>query len=125
MARKKVCLSGTELTKIFGLGQQKTVAVDNVDFSFYEGEVISIVGESGSGKSVTALSIMGLVASPPGVITGGASMQFAMIPMNLLAGGQKADYTNTGSWAKKAIADSKKFGDIHVAYDGSGDNFLS
>lgn len=58
-------------------------------------------------------------------LQGGATMQFAMIPMNLLAGGQKADYTNTGSWAKKAIADAKKFGDIHVAYDGSGDNFAT
>ena len=35
-------------------------------------EALGIIGESGSGKSVTALSVMGLVASPPGVITGGA-----------------------------------------------------
>ena len=36
------------------------------------GECLGVIGESGSGKSVTALSVMGLVASPPGVITGGA-----------------------------------------------------
>ncbi|RNF38174.1 ABC transporter ATP-binding protein [Planococcus salinus] len=46
-------------------------AVDNVDFHIDEGEVLGIVGESGCGKSVTSLSIMGLVPSPPGKITEG------------------------------------------------------
>ena len=44
-----------------------------VDLSVKKGECLGIIGESGSGKSVTALSLMGLVASPPGVITGGAA----------------------------------------------------
>ena len=43
-----------------------------VDLSIKQGECLGLIGESGSGKSVTALSIMGLVASPPGVITGGS-----------------------------------------------------
>lgn len=47
-------------------------AVDGVDLQVRPGECLGIIGESGSGKSVTALSIMGLVASPPGIITGGA-----------------------------------------------------
>ena len=42
-------LRGVGLTKVFGLGRQKTVAVDHVDFTFNAGEIISIVGESGSG----------------------------------------------------------------------------
>ncbi len=46
-------------------------AVNNVDFHVREGEVLGIVGESGCGKSVTSLSVMGLVPSPPGKITGG------------------------------------------------------
>lgn len=46
-------------------------AVDGVSFSLYEGEVLGIVGESGCGKSVTSLSIMGLIPSPPGKIVGG------------------------------------------------------
>ncbi|MBM1219515.1 dipeptide/oligopeptide/nickel ABC transporter permease/ATP-binding protein [Ponticoccus sp. SC2-23] len=47
-------------------------AVGGVDLQVRPGECLGLIGESGSGKSVTALSIMGLVASPPGVITGGA-----------------------------------------------------
>jgi len=46
-------------------------AVDDVSFSLRKGEVIGIVGESGSGKSVTNLSVMKLVLSPPGKIIGG------------------------------------------------------
>jgi peptide/nickel transport system ATP-binding protein len=47
-------------------------AVDGVSFSLPRGETLAIVGESGCGKSVTALSLMRLVADPPGRIVGGA-----------------------------------------------------
>jgi peptide/nickel transport system ATP-binding protein len=47
-------------------------AVDDVSFTLREGETLAIVGESGCGKSITALSILGLVPSPPGRIVGGA-----------------------------------------------------
>lgn len=46
-------------------------AVNGIDLNLQKGECLGIIGESGSGKSVTALSILGLVASPPGVITEG------------------------------------------------------
>jgi peptide/nickel transport system ATP-binding protein len=48
------------------------IAVDDVSFSVKAGETIGIVGESGCGKSVTSLSIMGLIPSPPGKIIGGS-----------------------------------------------------
>jgi phosphoserine aminotransferase len=51
-------------------------------------------------------------------MTGGASMQFAMIPMNLLAKDQTADYIHTGSWSKKAITEGKFFGNVNIAFDG-------
>jgi len=47
-------------------------AVDDVSLSVNPGECLGVIGESGSGKSVTALSVLGLVASPPGIICGGA-----------------------------------------------------
>lgn len=48
-------------------------------------------------------------------LQGGASSQFAMVPMNLLSRGAGADYLKTGSWSKKAIAEAKHFGDAQVA----------
>jgi len=61
LKERKVCLSGSGLTKVFGFGRTKTLAVDHVDFNFYEGEVISIVGESGSGKTTLAKMLLGLI----------------------------------------------------------------
>ncbi len=46
-------------------------AVDGIDFSLYKGETLGIVGESGCGKSITSLSILRLIPSPPGKIAGG------------------------------------------------------
>jgi len=65
---KKPCLSGIGLTKVFGFGRQRTVAVDHVDFTFYEGEIISIVGESGSGKTTLAKMLLGLISTSEGEI---------------------------------------------------------
>src|SRR5690242_3809453 len=47
-------------------------AVDGVSFAIKPGEKVALVGESGCGKSVTALSIMRLVAQPPGEYAGGS-----------------------------------------------------
>lgn len=61
-------LSGQGVTKVFGFGRQKTVAVDHVDFNFYAGEIISIVGESGSGKTTLAKMLLGLISHTEGDI---------------------------------------------------------
>lgn len=67
-SEKKPCLRGSGLTKIFGMGRTKTVAVDHVDFEFYEGEIVSIVGESGSGKTTLAKMLLGLINTTDGEI---------------------------------------------------------
>lgn len=54
---------------------------------------------------------------------GGASMQFAMIPMNFLKQGKSADYVNTGTWSKKAIKEAKILGDIKIAGSSEDKNF--
>lgn len=56
-------------------------------------------------------------------LQGGASQQFAMIPMNLLRGKKSADYLNTGEWSKKAISEAKKFGAVNVVATGADKNF--
>ena len=45
-------------------------------------------------------------------LQGGASSQFAMVPMNLYRGKASADYLNTGEWSKKAISEAKKYGQV-------------
>ena len=56
-------------------------------------------------------------------LQGGASSQFSMVPINLLRGGTKANYANTGHWSGKAIAEAKRYCDVNVCTDSSGNNF--
>lgn len=48
-------------------------------------------------------------------LQGGASLQFSMVPMNLMPPKNKADYIVTGSWSKKAVKEAKRFGDVNIA----------
>lgn len=56
-------------------------------------------------------------------LQGGATSQFSAIPLNLKFLGGKADYAHTGHWAKKAIADARRFVDVNVACDTSGEGY--
>ncbi len=58
-------------------------------------------------------------------LQGGASSQFAMIPLNLLGDKDSADYLNTGMWSKKAIAEAKRYCTVNIAADTSGDSFTT
>lgn len=71
MKDRKAILQVKDLQTTFFTDSGEIPAVDHIDFHVKEGEVLGIVGESGCGKSVTSLSIMGLVPSPPGKIVGG------------------------------------------------------
>lgn len=56
-------------------------------------------------------------------LQGGGSLQFAMVPLNLLRNSKKADYIVTGTWAKKAKKEAEKFGDIRVAASSEDKTF--
>lgn len=84
--KRAQCLSGTGVTKIFGIGNKKTVAVDHVDFDFREGEIISIVGESGSGKTTLSKMLLGLISVTEGEIF------FQGQPRDIGSGKKKREY---------------------------------
>ena len=81
-----LCLSGRGVTKVFGLGDKKTVAVDHVDFDFHEGEFVSIVGESGSGKTTLSKMLLGLLNPTEGEIL------FQGKPRDISSGRKKREY---------------------------------
>lgn len=56
-------------------------------------------------------------------LQGGASLQFAMIPLNLMNKNKKADYVHTGQWTKKAIAEAKKHGAVNMVASSEDKNF--
>ncbi len=56
-------------------------------------------------------------------LQGGATMQFAMIPMNFLREGHVADYPDTGVWTTKAIKEARLFGNVNVAFEGKDHNY--
>jgi phosphoserine aminotransferase len=56
-------------------------------------------------------------------LQGGASLQFAMVPMNLLPAGGRADYIVTGSWGKKAVKEAQKLGTVQIAGSTEAENF--
>lgn len=102
----------------------KEAAAELVD---YKGTGMSIMEMSHRGKEYTAVheetiaNITELLNIPQGYsvlfMTGGASSQFALIPMNLLGPDQVADYTNSGAWAKKAIQEAQMLGKVNIAAD--------
>ena len=65
----EVLLSVNNLKQYFHVNRKSVIkAVNGVSFGLKEGETLGVVGESGCGKSVTMLSVLGLIASPPGKI---------------------------------------------------------
>ena len=93
----------------------------------WQGCGMSVMEMSHRGKEFMSIAaeaeadLRELMAIPDGYkvlfLQGGASSQFAMIPMNLIGKTGKADYFRTGSWSKKAIAEAKRYGDVAVTAD--------
>lgn len=58
-------------------------------------------------------------------VAGGATFQFAMLAMNFLTGDRLGDYTHSGAWAQKAIADARKVGRVNVVWDGADEDWMT
>jgi phosphoserine aminotransferase len=99
----------------------------------WHGSGMSVMEMSHRGKEFLSIAeqaetdLRDLLAVPPGYkvlfLQGGATAQFAMAPVNLLQGKRSADYIHTGEWAKKAIAEAKKFCNVNVAASSEDRNF--
>ncbi len=97
----------------------------------YKGSGMSIMEHSHRGKEYDAVhqeavaNLRKLLSLPDEyavlLLQGGASGQFAMVPMNLLGANQTADYVNCGAWSSKAIKEAKIIGSVNVAADTSKD----
>jgi len=100
-------------------------------FVDYEHSGMSIIESSHRGKEYAAVheeaeanlkQLLGLSEDYSVLFMhGGASTQFAMVPMNLLGNGETADYTNSGAWAAKAIKEARLLGNVNVAADCGDD----
>jgi phosphoserine aminotransferase len=101
----------------------------------WQGSGMSVMEMSHRGKEFMSIAeqaeadLRELLAIPTNYkvlfLQGGASLQFAMIPHNLMRDKGKADYINTGSWSKKAIAEAKAYGTINVAASSADTNFTT
>ncbi|MHB8453142.1 MAG: 3-phosphoserine/phosphohydroxythreonine transaminase [Acidiferrobacterales bacterium] len=101
----------------------------------WHGSGMSVMEMSHRGKEFMAIAakaeadLRELLAIPPEYkvlfLQGGASAQFAMVPMNLLRGKNKADYINTGEWSKKAIKEAAKFCKVNVAASSEASSFTT
>src|SRR5262245_19558490 len=91
----------------------------------FAGSGMSVMEHSHRGKEYEAvhneaIALLRELTSVPSdydvlFLQGGASMQFAQVPMNLLHGGKAADYIVTGAWGEKALAEAKTVGAVRIA----------
>ena len=103
------------------------------DLLDYGGSGLSVMEMSHRSKEYMAINaeaeelVKALLDVPAGYrvlfLQGGASTQFAMVPMNFLPGGATADYLVTGAWSEKAVEEAAKIGAAHVAASTKGDNY--
>ena len=103
------------------------------DLLDYGGRGLSILEMSHRSKEFMGINaeaeqlVKQLLAIPDGYrvlfLQGGASTQFAMVPMNFLHPGLTADYVLTGSWAEKALEEATQLGNTHVAASTKAENY--
>ena len=105
--------------------QRDLVALPGVGMS-----ILEISHRSTTFESILAQAeadVRALAAIPPNYrvlfLQGGASLQFSMVPMNLLTPGATADYIDGGSWAEKAVKEAKKVGTVNIAATTKSENY--
>ncbi|MEA2093031.1 MAG: 3-phosphoserine/phosphohydroxythreonine transaminase [Pseudomonadota bacterium] len=101
----------------------------------WQGSGMSVMEMSHRGKAFVSIAeqaeadLRGLLAISSDYqvlfLQGGATSQFAMVPMNLLRGRQQADYINTGAWSKKAIGEARRYCEVNVAATSEDIRFTS
>ena len=101
----------------------------------YHGAGFSLIEASHRGKEYDEVhnQAIGLVRELLGVsddyevlfLGGGATLQFSMVPMNILQGDRICDYTVSGAWGKKAYQEAVKLGKANMVFDGKADNYTN
>src|SRR5271157_1747395 len=69
----------------------------------------------------SGMSVMEISHRGKAFMQGGASAQFAIVPLNLAGAGSTADYIDTGHWSKKAIAEARRYCSVRLAGDAGGE----
>ncbi len=105
--------------------QRDLVSLPGVGMSILEVSHRSTIFEQVIAKAETDLrELAGIPANYKVLfLQGGASLQFSMVPLNLLTEGRTADYIITGSWTEKAAKEAKKVGNVNIAATSAPDNF--
>jgi len=105
--------------------QRDLIALPGVGMSVLEISHRSKTFESILAKAEADIRTLASIPSNYKVLflQGGASLQFSMVPMNLLTAGTTADYIDSGSWADKAIKEAKKVGAVNVAATTKAENY--
>lgn len=129
MKRKKIFYAGPAALPMEVLEQLQEELVE------YQGAGLSIMEASHRGGIFEAMYeeclalVRELLDVPEGYhiffLGGGATLQFAMVPLNFLANGKVADYIRSGSWSNKAVSDAQKVGQVSIYYDGKEHNYTS
>jgi phosphoserine aminotransferase len=129
MARKFNFYAGPSTLPVDVLRQLQEEMVD------FQGQGLSMIETSHRSKMYEQIhdETVSLVRELLGVpkdyhvlfLSGGATLQFAMVPMNFLGNGRSCDMVVSGSWAKKALSDAQKLGTVNVLFDGAQGNYTS
>jgi phosphoserine aminotransferase len=112
-------------TPVLEEAQRNLVALPGVGMSVLEISHRSKTFEAILATTEADLRSLGSIPSSHKVLflQGGASLQFSMVPMNLLPSGRTADYIVTGGWAQKAVKEAQRVGTVNIAGSTEAENF--